>query len=85
MSRESLEDLIDRMMASGEWYGINIFAGCGDGARVHLLRTVSTAVCDQCTDPAARPSERLRMMLEANDRPAKRAPIVDSEIEDLLG
>ena len=83
--KESLADLLDRVMASGDWYAINIFAGrYTDGPRVHLLRNVSTAVCDQCTDPSATPSERLRMILESHDKPASAKPVRD-EIEDLLG
>lgn len=84
----SLGEQIDALISSGEWYGINIFAGVrGEGPRVHLLRNISTAVPDQCTDPGAPASERLRQQLqnalnEIETRPDV-PPFVD--FDDVLG
>lgn len=78
----TLEELIDEAMASGDWYGITIFAGKhADHPTANLLRDVATAQCDQITDPTVPASVRLRTILEANLRPALPASLFD----DLLG
>ncbi len=78
---KTLDRLIDEAMASGDWYGITIFAGRGDGPRVNLLRNVSTAQADQVTDPSIPASVRLRRIIEDNTTAADQADLFD----DLLG
>lgn len=78
---KTLEQLIDEAMSSGAWYGINIFADRGEGARAHLLLNISTARCDQIADPAVPASARLRTILEANLQPSDQPDLFD----DLLG
>ncbi len=76
----SLADLIDEAMATGEWYGITVFAGGEDGPRVNLLRNVSTAVCGQCVDPSISASGRLLRLLQDN-----RASETRDEFDNILG
>ena len=81
---KDLATLIDRVMMSGNWRSLRVFA-CDDGTYfVSLGRNQTSFVTDQCTDPNAKPSERIRLMLEAHDRSAAAAPSVD-QFEELLG
>lgn len=77
----TLEALIDRAVAAGNFYGITIFTDrTGTGPTVNLLRDISTAVVGQCVDPSVSASQRLRILLEAN----LSAP-TPANFDDLLG